>query len=204
MAAPPGVQGTIEGVLSLLSDLSMGVSPRDKTIHSFSDFFKLVLKRTEEFFVVSMLAVEDAPVVVEGQLVTLQGRDALLAQFTRLGDDVKKGQLPKLADLQPLKTFGWVFGAEQKETVQKWVSAAMSAELSSDGKDKLKRGSMDDGALVSFGSVGLGMVTIGGSSTSSASSSSAVHPSLSSGKALPKARSDETRANVLKFFSAAR
>jgi len=107
-AAHPELQGEVEGVLSLLNDLSMGISPREKTVQGFSDFFKIVLKRAENFFSLDPEAApEDCATAGEGQLIALQGRDALRAQFRRLSENHKKGEQIGITDLQPLKTYAW-------------------------------------------------------------------------------------------------
>ena len=49
IAAGPAILGEIEGVVSLITNLSMAVPPKQHDIEAFSDYFKMVLKRLEFF-----------------------------------------------------------------------------------------------------------------------------------------------------------
>ena len=126
----------------------------------------------------------------------------MLAQFNRLSENHKKGQQIGFTDLQPLKTYAWVFGHDEKALVQQWVSDAVGSEMTTSSKSTSKKGSHDDKAIVQVGSlVGglLGASRVGGSGASSSgvNSGGAAHE-----KAM--ARKAEARASVMKFLSPAR
>ncbi len=48
------------------------------------------------------------------QLVKLSGRDALMAQFKKIGDEQGMGKDDQLRDIQPLKTYQWLLGGRAR------------------------------------------------------------------------------------------
>lgn len=126
--ANPAMQGVVEGILSLLTDLNKGISPSNKTAAAFLDFYKLVLKRTENFFRLSLPAIEDAD-PSSRQLVALHGRSAFLRQYSEPGKMVKRGRGIRVQDLQALKTYSWVLAKDQKGELQNWLSKAIAGEV---------------------------------------------------------------------------
>lgn len=122
-AANPSLQGEVEGILSMLGDLAMGIAPNDKSIDSFSHFYKTVLKRAESFYTLTDGDMDESG-PSSAELATLHGREALLAQFRRVGEKSRVGIRLNFEELQPLKTFGWVLGGDEKAQVHQWLAKA--------------------------------------------------------------------------------
>lgn len=127
-ASSPVVQGEVDGVATLLSELSMGISPEEKDIDRFSEFFKSLLKCAEGFYTVKRRASSGVK-ESDGVLVKLHGREALLEQFEKICEDFRFGVEVRPAELQPLKTCSWIFCKNERQQVQEWIASAAAREV---------------------------------------------------------------------------
>ena len=127
--------GLIKGVISLVSDLKMSISPEAATIKKMSQFNLQVLKRTEYFYAAPLPPLGGvASSSADGTFV--RGRKAIMDLYHRYEKavDSKEGNLPTADDLKPFKVYRWVLGDAQTEKVRQWlITAAQHASKNSKG-----------------------------------------------------------------------
>jgi hypothetical protein len=188
--------GELEGISSIVSNLSQGIPPADTDVIKFSDFYKLVLKKAENFHFVH--------VHKEGHIghmnvvcaCKLYGAKALEHQMMEFAATLALGHVKTLIDVQPFRTYKWLLSPAQKEQTTLWIA------------DILKRADVPriGGALVAEmvadTCTALVAATLGGSS----SSSHEVLTPLCKTKANKVAKKKEdakvtTSASMMKFFS---
>lgn len=120
----PTLYREAEGVLSMLRSLSEGVGPSPEAADTFSDFFKLCLKRMECFFTwTKKVSGSGAPTLVFG-------RPALMLKFDACQEKVTQGEKLDLKELAPLRTFGWMLVPDQRKAALKWIQAAALVKAS--------------------------------------------------------------------------
>lgn len=113
-AGGAAVEGEVDGVIALLGNLSTGLSPKDKDIASMTEFYKLVWKRSENFFTVPVAGLAEG--VVLGNLKGLKGAEVVLAYFSLLEARIASEEGSKnvsLESVQPLRNYHWVLSAAQ-------------------------------------------------------------------------------------------
>lgn len=97
---------------------------------TFSDLYKLCIKRCEDFHKVETLGSE--PGVLNFAKKTLRGAEAVKHTF----DEVRRMMASSpdsvtLHTLRPLKTFAWVLTPSEQQTLREWVSAAIARKAPS-------------------------------------------------------------------------
>lgn len=126
------MENEVDGLIAMITHLSQGVPPRDKDLPRLSPLCKLVLKKAEDFCVVSVCR---RPLVKQNldssNAEQLHGAEALRHIYSEIESKMEKDAAISMQDLQPLKQFSWLLDAEQRAQVQKWVAAVAKRYTSS-------------------------------------------------------------------------
>ncbi len=200
-AAPHKLAAEVDGVIAMLVQLADGVAPREQDILAFSDLFKLVLKRCEDFCEI------DVPVEVDkGQLAfarrKLRGAEAVKFIFNEVQQLMEAGgSTVDLTTLRPLKTFSWLLSAPQQGLVRVWIGQVLSKRLQAKGN--LAITSCEDTLACQI------VKAVPGASSSSSAAASAADPlqqpdtkKASAGqKGKKSVPSDDGKAMVMRFFA---
>ena len=124
LAAPPNVAGEIDGVIGMVTQLSEGIAPKEKDIRAFSDLFRLVLKRCEDFHIVEVF--EASPGKLNFAKKLLRGSEAVKHTFLEVQTMMNEGGVAvNLQTLRPLKTFSWVLTAAEQDLLRTWISRVL-------------------------------------------------------------------------------
>ena len=192
----PAVESEVEGAHDMLTNLSMGIGPKAKDIESFGELFRLMVKKMENFF-----AIEVPEQNTSGQqrlfppMITLIGSRGVAAKYEIVEQRFNQGEgmAVSMADLQPLKAYGWVLSVHEAEQVRKWTGLVASGI--GGGKNFLSS-LEDDGQNCQSAIVAKGEASVG----QPASSSSASQAPASKKAKAAEAKVADAHSNMLRFF----
>ncbi len=130
-AAGPDLQNDVDGILALLGGIQDGVGPTARQLQVYSSFFKMCLKKMENFVTTT---VETHLSSKQGQLTLpskkqLFGLKALQAIMDRTKEDIAAGETKKLKDFQVFRTFDWVLTQEMRDITSKWIQEAIQFDM---------------------------------------------------------------------------
>jgi len=115
-------QSEVEGILALVRSLSEGVGPSPHGALSYSDYFKLCLKRMENFMIL--------PGNSSDGVGTLYGRKALMSVFSECEKKHAAGEQFELRTLAPLRTYSWLLTQDDRQKSDVWIHACVSNRAS--------------------------------------------------------------------------
>lgn len=195
LAAGPEVQGELDGVISLVTNLSLAIPPRQDDIGSYTGFFKLALKRCEYFCAKEVPDTGSSTGILKfaaPKTRTVFGGEALCAMFeeTRAMFENPKAPPVTLHVIRPFRAFAWLLTPDQSREVQRWIaSVCLRAEAGC--------------AQANNGAASFCDVLAVASQTGGSSSSSAGPPGGSKSRAQTKAeaKKNEMHASFAKFFA---
>jgi hypothetical protein len=183
------------GIKTMLCSLEEGGGPHVSNLSLLSPIYKAVLKRMENFHVVT--------VTDEGNQKALYGRRALKWLYESVAIKDEQGITVHPVELKALRTYSWILTDGERKTANKWIHLS-SAKAAAASSKILFGGSLTDiagGAIVEVPTASLpaikgleedmAMVPI---CTASASSSSAALPTATPAKSKsgPAASKKET------------
>lgn len=196
-ALGPSAEHDIEGVHDLLANLSQGVGPRPKDMATWNGFYMKVMKRVENFFT-KEVPVEDAADkklnLFAPKFKTKYGAEALIRHYldVKLKFDSDEGcKEVSMAELQPLRTYGWLLSVEKAGHVKRWIGQVAS-RLGSAGTSK---------AAIAD-SVGGGAIAVAGLAASSSSAALGKSPATSKKAQAQESKAADAHTNMLRFFVA--
>jgi hypothetical protein len=162
------------------------------------EFFKLLVKRMENFYSFTtggVFGTSGFKKMLTTEATTLTGSSALLAKYDSVSAMFEQNEAAAvtMADLQPLKTYGWVFSEVQAEQIRKWIGV-VAASLSRGGGAQSYLEDIDGGSKTA--------IVLAGDCFephSASSSSSAACPATKKAK-VAVAKVADAQNNMLRFF----
>ena len=195
--AGPDASRELKGVVGFLGNLAMGSPPRDQEVSNCTDFFRLILARSLNFYC------KDVPVAqTDGTLSfekkQLIGHPALAHQFELVvaTKDNCKTEL-NMCHVQPLRTFRWGLEDAQRKYVDYEIAVVCDKDVAMT--------SLTDAPSDCSGTVSkLALKAAGGGKVSTAAPSSSVvtkpvHTTSFKTKVANDTR-DTTKDNMFSFF----
>ena len=111
----------VGGVIEFVSDLSRGVGKPEEETNVWSQFWQLVIKRSECFYS-KLVPAETALAIKVGATSVLVGRPALRLHFNELEKKIAEiFPTAELPELMPLMAFRWIFSRVEMQKVKAWA-----------------------------------------------------------------------------------
>lgn len=129
----PLLDGEITGIIGMIDNLSQGFGVTAAEAASFSQFFKSVLKKLENFCVVSLDVETSKPRASsgsKGKTRRLVGRKALEYNMQQLEKDLAKGIRKELCEFECFRAFSWLLTDEEQQKTTDWIRDAMRIHVS--------------------------------------------------------------------------
>jgi len=199
-AASASTRGEMSGLLSLVVRLSEGISPKAEDVSSFTELYKVALKRCEGFHrveVIETVAAEPGKLGY-GSKQVIRGGPAVQRTYEDIRDRVARNDASvNLETLKPLKAFAWLLTHDQVKNVQSWIGLVCSRSLT---------GGMAGAKCITAGSQGGAPLEICAASSATPSMSSGAASSSSGTARKTKAasakddREAKSKENVMRFF----
>ena len=124
----------VDGVFDLLEKLCAGKGPTAAEVEKLDDYFKLCVKRLENFY---FLDIADDSVAPKAKMFakasavtkTVIGAEAVQVLYKTMVARFEnpKGDTPNVYDLKPLKTYSWILSSVQNGIVKKMNQHANAA-----------------------------------------------------------------------------
>ena len=126
------LEGEVSGVISLVRGLMENVGPSDEFVNNCSPFYKLCVKRMENFVVTAVPngKISQGKLRFDKEPSMISGRKALCYLFDKFQTDYEKGVKKELVDMQPFRTFGWALSPPQKTLTASWLSVLLKNHMS--------------------------------------------------------------------------
>ena len=183
----------LSGVHELINNLMTGVGPNPNHVSSMSHFHKMVLNRTEHFYVRG-----SKPSSSTGEGI-VSGKPALMEQYEHVKaimTSSKKRGRDVIRALQPLRTYLWCFESEKQKAIKEWITLNVAAIDKSSKHFAIEDDDDDDG-------MDKALVEYDGAISRTASSSWQTPTAPSTGVKKAKAEKDAAKkAQMLQFFVA--
>lgn len=191
------MKNDLGGVISLISNLSVGVPPRETDLPKLSQLCKEVLKRAENFY--SATTTRQTAVFLGKPVheeVKLRGSVALLHTYGVIeGRMLKAPEIVALDDIKPLKQFNFLLDLEQRGKVKDWLDAVIKRLACKSSRLSITGGDEDENALP------IQPFSSASSSRASVSMTTAIPPKAPKKKEVAAAEKvQDKRAMMLKFF----
>ena len=113
----------MESHIGILNGLAEGLGPSPKQLLIYSSFYKLCLKRMENFVMVDVKAPEPKKKgLFSAPRERVFGSAAMRLIFGDMQKDLHDGVQKTIGDYQIFRTFDWMLTDEMRETTGKWIS----------------------------------------------------------------------------------
>ena len=191
----------VDGVIEFVSDLSRGVGKQEEETKMWSQFWQLVIKRSECFYSKPVPA-ETALAITVGATSVLVGRPALRLHFNELEKKMTEVfPTARLAELMPLKAFRWVFSPAEMQKVKQWAGV-LAHQLVSLNRNEHDLSSSAAPKICTKGaaSPGNGAVVVASSTTAMPTASGSKKGPVSKKQADKDEKNLANNVDMMKFF----